>query len=200
MRRGQKTHVKIDGAWHDATYLGKGAYSIVFKVENRAVIFTKDDCAKEVMALFQHSRMMHLPEVIRHDPVVIGKTHYQVYSSPIYRDVTRKDRQAYWLATNLIHFYVDHYAEGSATRKVPGIYMMQNFVDEVEAAETLNDQYKLVPKFPRSIVKALQEIVDVSSNCGSQVGFDIHMKNFGVNEYGVLIFRDLVNPLTHEYK
>jgi len=42
----------------------------------------------------------------------------------------------------------------------------------------------------RSVVKALQEIVDISLNCGKEVGFDLCKKNFGVNEYGTLIFRD----------
>jgi hypothetical protein len=43
---------------------------------------------------------------------------------------------------------------------------------------------------PRSVVKALQEIVDVALNCGYGVGFDLKKNNFGVNEYGTLIFRD----------
>lgn len=45
--------------------------------------------------------------------------------------------------------------------------------------------------FPRSIIRALQEIVNVASNCGSYVGFDFTKRNFGVNEYGTLIFRDV---------
>jgi hypothetical protein len=43
---------------------------------------------------------------------------------------------------------------------------------------------------PRSIIRALQEIVNVASNCGGKPYFDLHKKNFGVNEYGTLIFRD----------
>jgi len=57
---------------------------------------------------------------------------------------------------------------------------MQGFVDYMSKGKYVK----------HSIVKALQEIVDVASNCGQGVGFDLHSMNFGVNEYGTLIFRD----------
>ena len=62
---------------------------------------------------------------------------------------------------------------------------MQEIVAELK---TQGHQYG--GALPNSILKALQEIVNVASNCGDKIGFDLHKKNFGVNEYGTLIFRD----------
>lgn len=192
MRKKRKVPIQIDGKWYEGTFLGKGKYSTVFQLGNRAIIYTKDDCAKETLARFQQTRMMHIPEVVRHDDVTIGKTYYNVFSSPFYKNVTKNDGSAYRLAKAMINFYVDHYAAGGARvgGKRLGVDIIDEFIDDMEQSG----------EFPASVIKALRELRDVSSNCGSQIGFDFHMQNFGVNEYGVLIFRDLVNPLTHEYR
>ena len=42
-----------------------------------------------------------------------------------------------------------------------------------------------------SVIRVLQALVDVSRNCGENAGFDFKKSNFGVNEYGTLIFRDV---------
>lgn len=193
MRRGSRAIIEVDGRQYEARYVGKGKYSRVYRVGDRVVYYTTGDCAKEVISMFQYDRMMHLPEIIRHDNLRTGKTLWYVFSSPYYRDVTKKDSSAYSLAKRMINFYVDVYGRSG----LKGIYAMQAFVNDMEAARAR--QYRGYEKgFPKSVIRAMQELVDVSSNCGGQVGFDLHMKNFGVNDYGVLIFRDLVNPLTHE--
>jgi hypothetical protein len=39
------------------------------------------------------------------------------------------------------------------------------------------------------MINAMHLLVDLGAMCGD-VRFDFHKKNFGVNEYGTLIFRD----------
>ena len=100
-----------------------------------------------------------------------------MFSSPYYRDVTTKDKSAYSLMKKIVMWY-DVFYQRCHIRN--DLALMQDIVNE----------FKRESNVPRSVVKALQEIVDVASNCGQNVGFDFHKKNFGVNEYGTLIFRD----------
>lgn len=188
MKRGQPLIVEIDGRRYPAKFLGKGAYSRVYQVGNRAVMYTKGDCAKEVLAMFLYDRLAHLPEIVRHDNVRTNRSYWYVFSSPIYRDVTKKDKSAYELMHKMITFY-NRYG-GDAPLGVDG---MQYFVNRMEEAVVGGYKNYL---FPRSVITAMQALVDVSSNCGGKISFDIHKKNFGVNQYGTLIFRDIVNPAT----
>lgn len=175
--------IEVDGKLYKAKYIGKGSYSKVFRVWDRVVYYTRGDCGKEVLAQFQYDRMMHLPEIVRHENIIVrpGSIWY-VFSSPYYRNVTKKDRSAWELMGDIVKSY-NYYASIMTYKgfhKENDIYFMQKFVDYMREGKYVK----------YSIVKALQEIVDVASNCGEGVGFDLHAKNFGVNEYGTLIFRD----------
>jgi hypothetical protein len=186
--RVSKSVVVVDGVSYSAKYIGKGQYSRVFRVGDRVVYYTRGDCTKEVMALFQYDRMAHLPEIVRHENINTGSgTQWYVFSSPFYRDVKRSDTSAYRLMNDIITMYKEFwkrerdYQYQAYGRVYAGLKVMQNFVDEARQGSSV---------IPRSIVKALQEMVDVVSNCGASPSFDFHKKNFGVNEYGTLIFRD----------
>jgi hypothetical protein len=171
----------VDGQEYQAKYIGKGQYSKVFRVGDRVVYYTRGDCGKEVLAMFQYDRMAHLPELIRHENITTVRGVWYVFSSPYYRNVTSKDRSAWNMMKKIILWHSEFITNihGSGSGKVShNVDKMQEFVEFI------------VDDFPHSIVKALQEIVDVASNCGQGVGFDLHKKNFGVNEYGTLIFRD----------
>ena len=61
--------IEVDGKFYKAKYIGKGQYSKVFRVGDRVVYYTRGDCGKEVLAQFQHDRMAHLPEIIRHENI-----------------------------------------------------------------------------------------------------------------------------------
>lgn len=176
--------IEVDGKQYQAKYIGKGQYSKVYRVGDRVVYYTRGDCGKEVLAQFQYDRMAHLPELIRHENVTVrpGSIWY-VFSSPFYRDVTTKDRSAYKMMKEIVRV-VSTLHSILYCKKYRDIELMQEIVTHIE---TQGHQYGILP---RSVVKALQEIVDVASNCGNKVGFDLHKKNFGVNEYGTLIFRD----------
>lgn len=188
MPRRKKSIIEVDGQQYEAKYIGKGQYSKVYQVGDRVVMYTRGDCAKEVLAMFQYDRMVHLPELIRHENVTIrpGIVWY-VFSSPYYRNVTTKDKSAYRLykALKLYHKeWWDIEYPKMTRRTMEGIYRMESFVNYLR---NVNDKH-----ITNSAIQALQELVDVSSNCGGQVDFDIEKRNFGVNEYGTLIFRDLV--------
>jgi hypothetical protein len=182
--------ITVDGRTYKGRYIGRGSFSKVYKVGNRVVYYTDGDCAKEAQAMFQYSRLTHLPELIRHDNIniynrrgeIVGVRY--VFSSPYYRNVTRKDRSAYELMNHIMRLYVifiGHERTYSNRSIEYDVYLMQKFVNFLEESN-----------IPRSVVRALQALVYVASNCGSGVFFDIHKANFGVNDYGVLIFRDLV--------
>lgn len=179
--------IEVDGKLYKAKYIGKGQFSKVYRVGDRVIYYTRGDCGKEVLAMFQYDRMMHLPEMIRHENITIrpGIIWY-VFSSPYYRNVKRTDTSAYRMMKIIIEMYKEFwnqqrdYQYQAYGRVKQGIGVMQKFVEYV-------NEMKIVS---RSVVKALQEIVNVASNCGPIVGFDLHSKNFGVNEYGTLIFRD----------
>jgi len=178
--RVSKSVVVVDGVSYSAKYIGKGQYSRVFRVGDRVVYYTRGDCGKEVLAQFQHDRMAHLPEIIRHENINTGSgTLWYVFSSPFYRDVKKSDTSAYELMTKIMKWMKFFYSQDNAYE---GLMLMQRIVLRFEVESDV----------PRSVVKALQEIVDVVSNCGDHTGFDLHKKNFGVNEYGTLIFRDPV--------
>jgi hypothetical protein len=176
--------IEVDGKFYQAIYIGKGQFSRVYQVRDRAIYYTKDDCAKEVLAIYQHDRLSHVPEMIRHDSILnnYGDIKWFVFSSPIYKDVTKRDRSAWELMNRIIKYYYDY---TSYLRRneiyLSGYYKMQGFVD------TLEDEKSV----PYSVIRSLQNLIDIYSNCGQEVQFDFHRKNFGVNQYGTLIFRDI---------
>jgi hypothetical protein len=176
--RASKSVITVDGRQYQAKYIGKGQYSRVFRVGDRVIYYTRGDCGKEVLAQFQYHRMAHIPEIIRHDNLSdsYGEPWY-VFSSPYYRNVKSSDTSAWKLMNRVIQLGKIFYREDNAYE---GIQLMQRIVFRFEVESDIS----------RSIVKALQEIVNVASNCGDHIGFDLHKKNFGVNEYGTLIFRD----------
>lgn len=187
--RVSKSVVVVDGRQYSAKYIGKGQYSRVFRVGDRVVYYTRGDCSKEVLSQFQYDRMAHIPELLRHDNINSSSgTEWYVFSSPFYRNVTKKDRSAYRLMNDIIAVYKEFwdkerdYQYQAYGRVKVSWKVMQDFV---KYART-----ECQSVIPRSVVRALQEIVDVASNCGDIVGFDFHKKNFGVNDYGTLIFRD----------
>lgn len=177
------TEIEVDGKEYPAKFIGKGQFSLVFRVGDRVVYYTRGDCGKEVLAQYQYDRMAHLPELIRHENITMpNRSTWYIFSSPFYRNVTTKDRSAWELMKKVIRAYTGaHYvAYGQGLRDI----------DLMLAIVNIMKQSKVLPN---SIIKALYEVVDVSSNCGRQgVSFDLHNKNFGVNEYGTLIFRDPV--------
>lgn len=186
--RASKSVVVVDGQSYPAKYIGKGQYSRVFRVGDRVVYYTRGDCTKEVMAMFQYDRMAHLPELVRHSSISTGSgTQWHVFSSPFYRDVKKSDTSAYRLMHHIISVYKEfwnkerNYQYQAYGRVYAGLKVMQNFVEYAKEMDAV---------IPRSIVKALQEMVNVVGNCGEAPSFDFHKKNFGVNEYGTLIFRD----------
>jgi len=172
--------IEVDGKLYKAKYIGKGQYSQVYRVGDRVVYYTRGDCGKEVLAQFQYDRMAHLPEIIRHENITTARGTWYVFSSPYYRNVMKSDSSAWKLMRQVVEAYKIFYRKYN---QFEGIDLMQNIVNDFE-------EYADAIVIPHSIVKALQEIVDVASNCGERVGFDLHKKNFGVNEYGTLIFRD----------
>lgn len=175
--RKTKSVITVDGQEYEAKYIGKGQYSKVFRVGDRVVYYTRGDCGKEVLAAYQYDRMTHLPELIRHENITTVRGIWYVFSSPYYRNVTTKDRSAYELMKRIIKWFKVAYRRFHAYE---GNVVMQGIVMYLERESDL----------PKSVIRALQEIVDIASNCGNNVGFDLHKKNFGVNEYGTLIFRD----------
>lgn len=179
--------IEVDGHKFRAKYIGKGQYSKVYQVGDRVVYYTRGDCGKEVLAMFQYDRMTHLPEIIRHENITTARGTWYVFSSPFYRNVTIKDRSAYALMKEIIRS-VDRYRQALYLRGERGIRLMQEQVNAVKENQGI----------PRSVVKALQEIVYVAGNCGTDIYFDLHKRNFGVNEYGTLIFRDPI--YVREYK
>ncbi len=183
MRRGDKVIVEVDGKKYEGIFLGKGKFSKVFRVGDRVVYYTRGDCAKEVVARFA-GRYIHIPELIEHDKIRMRGLWISVYSSPIYRDVKATDRSAWSLMNTLIkeyrNFQFTHSFMGGS-----------GFSSGVEIMEAFVDRLKRRGKVPHSIINALNFIIDVAVNCGEWVTFDFHRKNFGVNEYGTLIFRDV---------
>lgn len=180
-RRYRTCVVTIDGEFYSARFLGKGQFSRVYQVGDRAVYYTKGDCTKEVLAIYQYDRIPHIPEIIRHHNIEIRRGEYwYVFSSPIYRNVKRTDTSAYKMMRRLMHWHTVYWRTINNTRYDADV--MQGFVNFAYRETDL----------PRSVVNALQALVDVARNCGQNIGFDIIKQNFGVNDYGTLIFRDLI--------
>lgn len=172
--------IEVDGRQYQAKYIGKGQYSRVFRVGDRVVYYTRGDCGKEVLAMFQYDRMTHLPELIRHENITTPRGIWYVFSSPYYRNVRASDKSAYKLMKKIIYEYGRFFDGYYRTGRLKGLDLMHAIVSSM----------RLQTDLPRSVIKALQEIIYVASNCGQDVGFDLYAKNFGVNEYGTLIFRD----------
>lgn len=180
--RQSKSVIEVDGREYPAKYIGKGRYSKVFRVGDRVIYYTRGDCSKEVLAMYQYNRMAHLPELIRHENITMpSRAVWYVFSSPFYRNVTAKDKSAWELMTKILRVYAGAF-NWAYDKGYRGIDLMQVIVGVIRGYGSL----------PHSAIKAMEEIVQVSSKCGSDVGFDFHKKNFGVNEYGTLIFRDPV--------
>lgn len=178
----KKYLMEVDGRKYEATFIGKGQYSRVYRIGDRVVMYTRGDCAKEVLAMYTYDRMAHLPELVRHENITVRPgVYWYVFSSPFYRDVCSSDTSAWKLMKEITRLYGKFWdvciAQG--IRKVD-IYMMQKFVEEIRGM------------VPNSVVKALREIVEVTGNCSDKAGFDFQKSNFGVNEYGTLMFRDVV--------
>jgi hypothetical protein len=181
--KGSSKVIEVDGRKYEAKYVGKGQYSKVYRIGDRVVYYTRGDCGKEVLAMYQYSRMAHLPEIIRHENITMPNgVRWYVFSSPYYRDVSSRDISAWALMKQIIRVANAAFNIGYATGYTD-LILMNLMVSIIRKNKSL----------PNSVIKALQEIVNVSSNCGGDIGFDFHKKNFGVNEYGTLIFRDPVH-------
>jgi hypothetical protein len=181
--RQERGEIQVDGKFYKAKYVGHGQFSRVYRVGDRAVYYTHGDCGKEVLAMFQYDRLMHLPEMIRHENITVRPGHtYYVFSCPWYRNVKSSDKSAWKQMKAVLAIKKEFDNHGTVGRV--SIEAMQNFVDYIRR---VNSKYHYVP---HSIIRALQEIVNVASNCGNGVHFDLVKQNFGVNQYGVLIFRD----------
>ena len=188
----RKSIIEVDRQKYEAKYIGKGQYSKAYRVGDRVVLYTKGDCAKEALSMFQYDRMAHLPELIQHDFIRGGQYGrgdllWYVFSTPYYRNVTRKDTSAWNLMKCIIEYWNEYwkseqdYQYQAYGRVHVNAKVMQKFVEFLKVNE-----------IRRSIIRALQELVDISRNCGNEVGFDFKKSNFGVNEYGTLIFRDVI--------
>jgi hypothetical protein len=179
----KQVSIQVDGKFYFAKYLGKGQFSKVYRVGDRVVYYTKGDCSKEVLAMYQYERMTHLPELVRHENLTTrpGVVWY-VFSSPYYRDVRKSDRSAYELMKEIIRYYSAYFDIAYQRDKRQDAVFMYSIVSMMRDYSSL----------PKSVIRAMEEIVNISSNCGGAMGFDLHPKNFGVNEYGTLIFRDPV--------
>lgn len=184
--------VVVDGIEYEGKFIGQGKFSKVYRVGNRVVYYTKNDCAKEVLG-YSDVRMMHLPELIRHENVIVYdikkgeiKDVYNVYSAPYYKNVTRKDESAWLLMNAIIDFYFEYYMRNKDIVRshsgMTNIEKMEGFVDYIRGKVII----------PRSIVNALAYLVNRIRDCGEDAMFDFHSGNFGINEYGVLILRDVV--------
>lgn len=183
--------VVVDGIEYEGKFIGQGKFSKVYRVGNRVVYYTKNDCAKEVLG-YSDVRMIHLPELIRHENVIVYdikkgeiKDVYNVYSAPYYKNVTRKDESAWLLMNKIIDLYFEYMININIVCRRIGmtnIEKMEGFVDYIRGKVII----------PRSIVNALAYLVDRIRDCGEDAMFDFHSGNFGVNEYGVLILRDVV--------
>jgi len=175
----QKSVVEVDGKLYPAKYIGKGHYSKVFRVGDRVIYYTRGDCSKEVLSMYLYDRMAHLPDLTRHENITTARGIWYVFSSPFYRDIKRSDTSAWELMKEIIRYnsaYHDiAYREGHRGRELMRLIVIM-----------MKDYSSL----PKSVIKALDEIAEAAMNCGDNVGFDFHKKNFGVNEYGTLIFRD----------
>lgn len=173
---GYKKLVEIDGKLYEGKFVGKGKFSKVFRVGDRVVYYTKNDCTKDALAMFGR-RIMHLPEIIKHDVVKTsdGKGWF-VYSSPYYKNLTSKYKSAWETYRKLIRAYVS-FLRGTSSF---GYNLAVEFIEYL----------KKINFTPKSIIRALEHIIDIGSSCGEYIYFDFHKGNFGVNEYGVLIFRD----------
>lgn len=176
--KGSSKIIEVDGKQYQAKYIGKGQYSKVYRIGDRVVYYTRGDCGKEVLAQFQYNRMAHLPEMIRHENITTVRGTWYVFSSPYYRNVKRSDTSAYKMMKDVVQWAGYFHSEGWH-QGMRDIDLIDYIVQKISKMT-----------FPRSIIKALYEIRDAASNCGAGVNFDLHSNNFGVNEYGTLIFRD----------
>lgn len=181
--RAGAAEVTVDGVRYAAKYIGKGQYSRVFRVGDRVIYYTKGDCSKEVLAMYMYDKMTHLPDLVRHENITMtsGMTWY-VFSAPYYRNVTTKDRSAWELMKKILRMYTGAFHIAYSVEGYRGYELMARIVNIMRSHKVL----------PNSVINALQEILEISGNCGAGVAFDLHNKNFGVNEYGTLIFRDPV--------
>lgn len=185
MKRYKKSPVKsskiieVDGRQYYATYLGKGTYSKVYRVGDRVVYYTKDDCTKDVLSMFVLDRITHFPEIVRHNDIQRGNNYYLVYSSPYYKDVRSSNVSAWRLMKKLIKVFYEEAARMSQLYRRFDNEIMHTLVDRIEERNEL----------PHSAINAMRILVDLGAMCGD-ARFDFHKKNFGVNEYGTLIFRD----------
>jgi hypothetical protein len=185
-RGGKLVVIEVDGRRYWAKYVGRGAFSKVFRVEDRVIYYTRGDCGKEVLSLYVYDKETHIPEVIRHENITTARGQWWVFSSPYYRNVTSQDTSAYKIMNVLIKEFRSfmreyrHYQQQAYGRVREGERSMLAFIEYLIEG-------KLVP---RSITNALFRLYELARNCGDSIGFDLKKQNFGVNEYGTLIFRD----------
>ena len=184
--KGSSKIIEVDGKQYHAKYIGKGQYSKVFRVGDRVIYYTRGDCGKEVLSLYVYDKETHIPEIIRHENITTVRGTWYVFSSPYYRNVTAKDRSAYKIMNVLIRefrsfiYEYRHYQQQAYGRVTEDDRMMLAFIEHLIESKIV----------PRSVTNALFRLYELARNCGDRIGFDFKKQNFGVNEYGTLIFRD----------
>lgn len=182
----RKSVIVVDGREYAAKYIGKGMYSKVFRVGDRVVYFTKGDCSKEVLAMYVYDKATHIPDMIRHENMTTAQATWYVFSSPYYRNVTSGDTSAWKLMKAIIEEHRNfrreyyHYQSQVYGKIKDGERSMLAFIEYLRERRTVT----------QSAIRALYDLYELARNCGDRIGFDFKKNNFGVNEYGTLIFRD----------
>lgn len=183
MRRGDIADIAIDGRQYKALFVGRGVYSKTFllctQTECIVVYYTKNDCTKEALSLLSR-KVKHIPRVRAHHPVVIKSVVYNVYTSPYYRDVTKRDILA-WRHYDEMKKLYNSYRSIAWKDISKGYEFVCGFVEYMKSVGTL----------PESLIEAFNVVLLLVINCDGTVYVDIKKNNFGVDDNGNLVLRDV---------
>lgn len=179
--------VTIDGKKYPARVIGKGAFARALYVPARRlpiVIIVKDemnDYSKEIMSGVASSNK-HLPRIRPLGLLEEGRA----YEMPLYGMPLRKNKapEAWAIYKTLDTVWWETVLRPRTSIGRPprsGYENMYNFVHEA-----------LPGKVPRSVLNALQAIMDEAANYGSEYTFEWDVRNLGYDKHGNLI---LVDPV-----
>ncbi len=161
-------------------YLGKGSFSTCFKVDSLVYSFVRTDkdhvdYSKEAISQWAEENP-HIPEFKNVGDFKNG----EVYTSPLYNELTKKNKQA-WSQYKLIASLANKNLRYN--KKGYNLFINREFIDSLK--DVISDE----------IFNALHILNDAMSNYGDFYMMEFPKRNLKVNDEGNLILLDVFfNP------
>lgn len=187
MKRGDLRTIAIEKQRIEVTFLGKGHYCTAYRHGETVYCFVVEDEYMKDCIVECCEDSPHIPQIKRYEEQQVRGQWRKVYSMPLYRNITAKDKEAWAVLKTLkesaerIHAakYVG-FNPGNRDLMTCGCYFNRDVIEDTRG------------KIPESVTEALENLADAACNYGAGVCMEFGARNIGVDSEDRIVFRDIL--------